>query len=190
MLQGAPHFSPQQLIDAGRRAEAEGQFNYAAQFYRHLTDHFPYTAEAAEARNALGRIGAAQAQVWHLNGASHVNGALQAAEPAGRAVAARAPRRRPVVHRDHYRVGRALAGLFSSAGWLTVALGLAAPVLYVVLGGGLPRYGLLHVLGGSLGAVVAGFFIVFLGQSARALFDQANATRELVALERAKNGHH
>jgi hypothetical protein len=33
-----------------------------------------------------------------------------------------------------------------------------------------------------------GLFVVFCGQTARALFDQANATRELVALERAKFG--
>jgi hypothetical protein len=189
MLQAAPQFSPHQLIDAGRRAEAEGQLDYAAQFYRHLADHYPYTAEAAEARNALGRIGAAQTQVWNMNGAAHANGALQAVDPAPRAAPPRAPRRRAVVHRDHYRIGRALAALFSAIGWVAVGLGFAAPVLAVV-SGGLPRLGLLQMAGGAFATVLVGFFVVLLGQSARALFDQANATRELVALERAKTGQH
>ena len=38
----------------------------------------------------------------------------------------------------------------------------------------------------AVACVIAGLAIVFLGQMARALFDQANATRELVALERAR----
>ena len=57
MAQGSPQFTPRQLLDAGRRAEAEGKLDQANQLYRHLTDHYAYTIEAAEARNGLGRIG-------------------------------------------------------------------------------------------------------------------------------------
>ena len=56
----SPQFTPAQLLDSGRRAEAEGKFELAVQFYRHLTDHYGQTAEAAEARNGLGRLGEKQ----------------------------------------------------------------------------------------------------------------------------------
>lgn len=52
-----------QLLDAGRRAEAEGKFDYATQLYRHLTEYYAFTSEAAEARNGLGRIGTS-APMW------------------------------------------------------------------------------------------------------------------------------
>ena len=54
MPQGSPQFTPRQLLDAGLRAEAEGKLDHANQLYRHLTDHYAYTTEAAEARNGLG----------------------------------------------------------------------------------------------------------------------------------------
>lgn len=44
------------------------------------------------------------------------------------------------------------------------------------------------VLGAVVGLVLTGLFIVFAGQMARALFDQANAVRDLVTLERARIG--
>jgi Na+-driven multidrug efflux pump len=44
------------------------------------------------------------------------------------------------------------------------------------------------VLGAVFGLVLTGLFIVFAGQMARALFDQANAVRDLVTLERARIG--
>jgi uncharacterized membrane protein len=40
----------------------------------------------------------------------------------------------------------------------------------------------------ALALAALGLVTVALGQAARALFDQANATRELVAIERAKAG--
>lgn len=188
MVHASSQFTPPQLLEAAHRAEAEGKLDLAAQFYRHLTDHHAHTAEAAEARNGLGRIGAAQSQIWHANGAAHGNGGAHAADAGTRGGVSRAPRRRPVAPRDLYRTGRALAVLFSGIGWLMVLAGLVAPALYVMLGGGLPRVGLLPMAGGAAGLFVLGFFVVFAGQIARAVFDQANATRELVALERAKIG--
>ena len=172
---------PPQLLEAGHRAEAEGRLDLAAQFYRHLTEHFAFTPEAAEARNGLGRVGATQSQVWHLNGAAHANGA------------GRPQRRRPVAPRDHYRAGRALARLVSALGWLAVFCGVVAPAAYMALdhfaqAASFPRPGLGFVLTGAAGVFGTGLLVVFVGQIARAAFDQANATRDLVALERAKYG--
>jgi len=187
MVQASAQFSPAQLLDAGRRAEAEGNLDLAAQFYRHLNEHHAYTAEAAEARSGLGRIGAAQSQIWQSKGAIRLNGGSAPTEPAHhRSGNVRASRRRPVAPRDHYRVGRALAVAFGCLGWLMVAAGLAAPLLLVFPG--LPPLGLLPIVGSAAGLSAFGLLVALLGQAARALFDHANASRELVALERAKIG--
>jgi hypothetical protein len=175
-------FTPPQLLEAGHRAESDGRFDLANQFYRQLTEQYAYTAEAAEARNGLGRVGAAQSHIWHTNGNGRVNGAT------------RPTRRRPVAPRDHYRTGRALARLLSGLGWMAVACGCMAPAIYVALeyfmpAAALPRPGVPAVLAGSLGGIVAGLLVVFSGQISRAVFDQANAMRDLVALERGKIGH-
>ena len=55
MVHASPQFTPAQLIESGRRAEAEGRLDLAVQFYRHLTEHFAEAVEAAEAHGALGR---------------------------------------------------------------------------------------------------------------------------------------
>lgn len=55
-MQAANQFTPDQLIVAGRRAEAQGQPAYALQFYRYVADHFPTSTEAYEARDALYRL--------------------------------------------------------------------------------------------------------------------------------------
>jgi hypothetical protein len=52
-----PPFTPAELAEAGRRAEAGGRADLAARFYRALADHFGEAPEAAEARDALVRIG-------------------------------------------------------------------------------------------------------------------------------------
>jgi len=181
MVQPTQHFTPPQLLEAGHRAEVEGRLDLAAQFYRHLTEHFAFTPEAAEARNGLGRVGATQSQVWHLNGAAYANGAPRPQRP------------RAIAPRDHYRTGRALAFLARLFGWLTVVCGLAAPALYFGLAQfmqdiSLPRLGPPQILAAAAALVGAGLFVVFAGQMARAVFDQANAIRDLVALERAKFG--
>lgn len=58
-MQTAAQFTPEQLIVAGRRAEQQGQTNYALQFYRYLAEKYPNTTEAFEARDALFRLHAA-----------------------------------------------------------------------------------------------------------------------------------
>lgn len=194
MPQGSPQFTPRQLLDAGRRAEAEGKLDHAIQLYRHLTDHYAYTAEAGEARDGLGRIGAgAGQQLWAANGAASPHAATPFAH--GRMPGPHSgARSRAVARERHYRTGSVLATLVSCAGWLIVAAGVAmVPVVLatdpLLLQRGLPYAASLGPAGGVAAAVAlsaVGLAVVFWGQMASALFDQANATRELVAIERAR----
>jgi hypothetical protein len=56
MGQMSVQYTPVQVLQAARRAEAEGKMDYALQFYRHLVEHHGTTAEAQEAREGLFRI--------------------------------------------------------------------------------------------------------------------------------------
>jgi hypothetical protein len=56
MVQTSMQFTPVQVLQAARRAEAEGKMDYALQFYRHLVEQHGTTAEAQEAREGLFRI--------------------------------------------------------------------------------------------------------------------------------------
>ena len=185
MLQAAPQFTPFQLLEAARRAEADGHIEAAFQFYRQTADQFAYSPEAAEAREGLARLnGGWQPKIWHPNGAS------QATEAGGRSAApGRKPRRlKSLAPRNHYPFGRALAGLVSLLGWLILAAGIAGPPVSALLGRpdlGIPISGL---IGLGCGLILLGFLLAVFGLALRALFDQANATRELVAIERLKAG--
>jgi hypothetical protein len=168
MLQGTPQFTPRQLLDAGRRSETEGKTDFAVQFYLHLAEHYGQTPEAVEARTALSRMATVQRpqQVW---------------QPGS------------VPRQNRYRSGRALAALFGGIGWLTIlgslvvlAAGAATRFLQVVLPFEL-EIGL-DVLRRVPLAMLGGAALVVCGQVARALFDQANATRELLTIERARAG--
>ena len=184
---GSPQFTAKQLLDAGRRAESEGRLDLAHQFYGHLSDHYGHAPEAAEGRDGLARLGTSSRhpQVWHMNDAvSAANGRLAVAGPR---------RARHAAQRVEYRVGRALAALASGIGCLAIvaallalAAGLAAEFALVP---GLQEHNhAYNVLPRAAGALLAGAVSLLCGQMARALFDQASATRELVAIERAKAG--
>lgn len=56
MGQMSVQYTPVQVLQAARRAEAEGKMDYALQFYRHLVENHGLTAEAQEAREGLFRI--------------------------------------------------------------------------------------------------------------------------------------
>jgi hypothetical protein len=175
MTHGSPQFTPAQLIDAGRRAEAEGRPDLAVLFYRHLTEHFVGAAETAEAHGALGRIG-----FWHNEIA-----------PAPQTAAYQSPRRRPASGVDRYAAGRALARAFSLLGWLVALGGPAGLPAYLLLraeDAALSHAELLPIAGGAAGGLVIGLTVVMATQIARAQFDQANAARDLVVLERARQG--
>jgi hypothetical protein len=192
MARGVPSFTPRQLLDAGRRAEAEGKLDLAHQFYGHLNDLYGHTSEATEGRNGLSRIGAGgpPPQVWQVNGSGP---ALS-----GKA-SVRREREKRIAHAvrsqdyQNYGVGRALAGLLSAAGWLAI---LAASMAMAVMAAGefmqMPALQPLNLgfamLPQAVGVLAAGAAALLVGQVARALFDQASATRELAALARAKTG--
>jgi hypothetical protein len=190
MVHGSPQFTPKQLLDAGRRAEAEGRLDLAHQFYGHLSDHYGHTPEAAEGRDLLARMGASHyPQVWQMNGA------IPAAPAANGRLAATGGTRRAkhVAQRVDYRIGRALAALASGIGCLAIVAALLALAAGVAaefaLVPALQELKLTYdVLSRAAGALLVGAATLLLGQVARALFDQASAARELVAIERAKAG--
>jgi hypothetical protein len=177
MTHPLPQLTPVQLIESGRRAEAEGRVDLAVQFYRHLTEHFAEAVEAAEAHGALGRLGTVHPR--HLPwGGPH---------PVGQ----RGLWRRASTRHDHYRISRALTVLLGAVGWL-LALGGPCVAPAYVLGGaeraGLPAVGLAPLVGVSAALSLAGLAMALAAGMARAQFDQANAAREMLALERAKLG--
>ena len=57
-----PQFTPAQILDAGLRAEGEGRYDFSRQFFRHLIDNYPATAEATAAGQGLERLVRAQPQ--------------------------------------------------------------------------------------------------------------------------------
>jgi hypothetical protein len=56
MVQTSMQYTPVQVLQAARRAEAEGKMDYALQFYRHLVEQHGAAPEAQEAREGLFRI--------------------------------------------------------------------------------------------------------------------------------------
>jgi hypothetical protein len=195
MARGVPLFTPRQLLDAGRRAEAEGKLDLAHQFYGHLNDLYGHTSEATEGRNGLIRTsaGGPPPQVWQMNGTASSGSALNGKASMRRAREKRTGHAVQSQDYDKYRVGRGLAALLSAAGWLAI---LAASLAMAVMAAGefmqMPALQPLNLgfamLPQAVGVLAAGGAALLVGQAARALFDQASATRELAALERAKAG--
>lgn len=225
-MHGAPHYTPHQIIEAGQRAEADGQIQYAVQFYRHILDNFAGSPESGFAyerltflettahavpthepmvasahwtqaqgtptqgrdqRAAHSETGAAldhqlsMPTIARPRTAPAQNGAIQPTSGA---------RARPIVStRDGYRVGRLVAQIVTIAGWFAFVFGGVA--LVIVQAGMLPTRlpGFIAIILPFSGiATAAGFGMIFFGQFARASFDTANATRELVAIARLKSG--
>jgi hypothetical protein len=179
LTHAAPQLTPAQLIDSGRRAEAQGRPDLAVHFYRYLTEYFAEAVEAAEAHNALGRIGAALSLPRITRPQSRPvrvsHGAL--------------PLRRLVLRRDPYRTGRVLTALFCAIGWLLAAAATGAVPAFLLLRAeqaGLSPTEMLPLAGGAAGGVVLGCGVVLVAQIARALFDQANAVHHLLALQRER----
>ena len=228
-MQAANQFTPDQLIVAARRAEAQGQPAYALQFYRYVSDQFPASTEAYEARDALYRLTPAapeaaaqrpQATAGPATGYANLPQAPQApsfgdvrpttpndAAPSG--TARQRPRqqteaRRPdkphsaATHAEPaaasirtrgYRIGRLVAAMLNTIGWLLLVMSFAmVPLLAAALSvkafpkelkdtivGNLIAFG-----GAAFGALLVGLFAIFAAQVARAAFDTADATRALL----------
>jgi hypothetical protein len=220
-MQTTAPYSPDQLLDAGRRAEAQGQIGYALQFYRYLAEQHAQTAEGLEAREALVRLStpAATGAPRQAAGGAPPSGPPQARPPVGDLRAVRPeppagvqpearPRRSPtaatpaalrqgevdeaavVLPATTYRIGRFVAGLLNTVGWLLlIAAILAVPTIVAGLTvRSLPR-GLRDVITGNslmlggltFGALLIGLFAIFAAQVARATFDTAEAVRWLIA---------
>src|SRR5689334_11295429 len=86
MAQTSVQFTPVQVLQAARRAEAEGKMDYALQFYRHLVEQHGTTAEAQEAREGLFRIAE-----WRWGEARVARGQGGNAAPGQNAQAAQTP---------------------------------------------------------------------------------------------------
>jgi hypothetical protein len=180
LTHAAPQLTPAQLVDAGRRAEVQGRPDLAVHFYRYLTEYFAEAVEAAEAHNALGRIGVAQALPRI---------AKPQPPPVRVGHGAFSVRRRPVLRRDPYRTGRLLTAALYGGGWLLTVAGTGAVPAFLLLRvekAGLSPTEMLPVAGGAAGGIILGFGAVLVAQVARALFDQANAVHHLLALERER----
>ena len=72
---GTNQFTPRQVLDAGRRAESDGKWNYAVQFYQHVVAHHPQSPEANEADQALRRLAVDGEQRYGASTPTSANGA-------------------------------------------------------------------------------------------------------------------
>ncbi len=95
--------------------------------------------------------------------------------------------------KDHYRIGRAVTYIFGFLGWLLLlaSIGAAGAAIFApgIIPGLAPRGGglagiLPTLLSGAI-AIFGSLVIISFAQLLRAVFDNANANRELVALRRA-----
>ena len=220
-MHGAPHYTPHQIIEAGQRAEADGQLQYAVQFYRHVLDNFAGSPESGFAYERLTVLepaahavpahepmvtsahwtpaqGRDQRAAHSETGGAHDHQLSMPAMARPRTTPAQngavqpttGARSRPVVStRDGYRVGRLVAQIVTVAGWFAFVFGGVALVIVQagIVPAGLPGF-IAIILPFTGIAAAAGFGMIFFGQFARASFDTANATRELVAIARLKSG--
>jgi hypothetical protein len=246
MSAARPPYTVEQILEAGLRAQAQGQTEYALQFYQHVTDNFPTSNEARIAREQVTRLtaqrgaegqtggpagGVTPAAQGQTNGFSHnpamlgPNGPRPGSSPRSQAagngsftppMAAASPiglppNRSPLAparandhplvagrqslsepslpipaHNRRYRISGAMALLISSFGVVALVLALALLVLALLPQNTSPLPYPAIVLGAaSAGSFVVGMILFVGGQLARAIFDGANATRDLTELVRA-----
>ncbi len=236
MVQTSVQFTPVQVLQAARRAEAEGKMDYALQFYRHLVEQHGSAPEAQEAREGLFRIaewrwgearvarareGATPAgappqqsqqqatppptsgqRVYNVAGGQNVG--VQPPSQSSYAAdqqASSGPAGMPqIISRQHaqadqsapfaerFRFSKLFAHALSGVGMLTLLTGIFAVTAGIAgLVAELSAIGLLGApFGVMLGvpAALFGLVLVVSGQVATAVFDSANATLEMAAVER------
>ncbi len=213
MVQTSMQYTPVQVLQAARRAEAEGKMDYALQFYRHLVEQHGSTPEAQEAREGLFRIAEwrwGEARIARRqDGAAAPGGPFPQAVPPPPQVdepvapsnfTGRAAQVPQIVSRDNdeplplfkprYGVAKFVAfgvsglGLISAiAGVLAAALAGAGAVDEISASG---AFGL--PLGIMLGVPTAllGLVLLLAGQLAVAVLASANANLEMLAIERSR----
>jgi hypothetical protein len=213
MAQASLQYTPVQVLQAARRAEAEGKMDYALQFYRHLVEQHSSSAEAQEAREGLFRIAEwrwGEARVARrqeaANGQSNhghqpytiASSTDYPPESSNRlpqiiareAAKAAAKDEATPVFKSRYRVARNIAVLVSGIGWLSAVFGILVAVLGVAgVTSAVSDQVLLGVpVGFLVGMPVAmlGLLLVIAGQVGTAVFESTNATLELLSIERGR----
>jgi hypothetical protein len=211
MGQMSVQYTPVQVLQAARRAEAEGKMDYALQFYRHLVEHHGMTAEAQEAREGLFRIAE-----WRWGEARVTRRQEPNAPPSHASYGASAqhdyppepPQHLPQViareaaraaaaslgqpYKARYRSATIVASLVSGVGWASVLAGVLVTLL--AAGGLIGEMSAGGLLGLPVGVVVGvpaaviGLVLIVTGQLATAVFESANATLELLAQGRGRVG--
>lgn len=215
MQHAQAQFTPEQMIVAGRRAEAQGQPAHALQFYQYIADAFPSATEAYEARDAIYRLTDPHAGL-NVPVATPMPAmaapSLSDVRPAASLEAGPGPshgraaqggkrdkrKRRPDVAdedvfeapRSGYRIGRLVAAMLSTMGWLMLLGGvLLGPLMIVALTVKTVPKGIRETVAANLlatsaltfGAIFLGLLALFAAQTARATYDTADAVRDLLA---------
>jgi hypothetical protein len=214
MAQASLQYTPVQVLQAARRAEAEGKMDYALQFYRHLVEQHSSSPEAQEAREGLFRIAEwrwGEARVARRQEAANGQQGNHGHQPytiasssdyppessnrlpqiiAREAAKAAAKDEAAPVFKSRYRVARNIAVLVSGIGWLSAVFGILVAVLGVAgVTSAVSDQVLLGVPVGLLvGMPVAmlGLLLVIAGQVGTAVFESTNATLELLSIERGR----
>jgi hypothetical protein len=217
--QAQGQFTPEQLIVAGRRAEAQGQAAHALQFYHYIAEAFPHATEAYEARDAIYRLsepqpqtqvpaqptGHSQASMTNVRPSDNRPSTALEAGPGpshGRPLkggkAAQRARKAAAedddideeASRPGYRVGRLVAAMLATMGWLMLLGGLLlGPMMIVALTVKSVPKSIREMVAANLlatgvltfGAIFFGLLALFAAQTARATYDTADAVRDLLA---------
>jgi hypothetical protein len=216
MVQTAMQYTPVQVLQAARRAEAEGKMDYALQFYRHLVEQHGTTPEAQEAREGLFRIaewrwgeariarrqdGAAPPSAVAPASAASPPQPPKVDEPAAASTFAGKNAQLPQVvsrgseellplFKPRYRAAKIIAYGVSVLG---VAAALTGTVAAVLAGAGgvepvsaIGSYGLPIGLLLGVPTALVGLVLLLVGQLAVAVFATANANLEMLAIERGR----
>jgi len=213
MAQASLQYTPVQVLQAARRAEAEGKMDYALQFYRHLVEQHSSSVEAQEAREGLFRIAEwrwGEARVARRQEAANGQQSNHGHQPytiaassdyppessnrlpqiIAREAAKAAAKDEAPVFKSRYRAARNMDVLVSGMGWLSVVVGVLVAVLAVAgATSEISAQGLMGIpVGFLLGMPVAmfGLFLVIAGQVGMAVFESTNATLELLSIERGR----
>lgn len=229
-------YTTAQILEAARRAEAEGRLEFAHQFYRHLAEQHPASPEAGLARDGMSRLQhifgpdrpAREAPLFDLSTPRRAPPPLAAAtapaypsapspqglpvatplarepafddypqrqnavQPAAVVTRSEIPFEPPPLRKD-YRTARLIARLLTWIGGIAVLAGLAALPVSILSPRSLQAVPLIGAWFGGVtfgaGIVAGGLAQMVVGQLLRALLDQANATRDIAALARAKAEH-
>lgn len=209
MNQASQALTPPEILDAGHKAEADGRIAYAVQFYRHLTNYYARTPEAADARQALHRLNALpdpdpavgqsfSRAVESARTIAPVRAAPRALAPARSqsGTTAQSGRRAVVLPAptNGFWIGRALAVLLLIVGGLAVAGGIALFGHGLLLGSHRPLPAGLSLIGTSAmvaapSLILGGLLMALVGQVATAVFRMSNASADIAAITRARFRH-